>query len=82
MKIQQKASNHWSDIDFRDFMKLCKNYAKEPYPFLYATLPSYNPLQFRKNLLWNDYCWENKTIDKKIKQYDLDRQIVNMKKTC
>ena len=51
MKIQQKASNHWSDIDFRDFMKLYKNYTKEPDSFLYATLPSYNPLQFRKNLL-------------------------------
>ena len=30
----QTASNHLTDIDFEDFMKLYKNYAKEPYSFL------------------------------------------------
>ena len=52
-KRQQIASNHLSDIDFEDFMKLYKDYTKEPYSFLVndTTLPSDNPLRFRKSLL-------------------------------
>ena len=33
-ELQQIASNHSSDIDFKDFMKLYKKYTKEPYSFL------------------------------------------------
>ena len=33
-ELQQAASNHSSDIDFNDFMKLCKDYTEEPYSFL------------------------------------------------
>ena len=33
-ELQQIASNHLSDIDFKDFMKLYKDYTKEPYSFL------------------------------------------------
>ena len=33
-ELQQIASNHSSDIDFKDFMKLYKDYTKEPYAFL------------------------------------------------
>ena len=33
-ELQQIASNHSSDIDYRDFMKLYKDYTKEPYSFL------------------------------------------------
>ena len=29
--LQQIASNHSSDIDFKDFMKLYKDYNKAPY---------------------------------------------------
>ena len=29
-KIRLIASNHLSNIDFKDFMKICKVYAKEP----------------------------------------------------
>ena len=52
-EIQQIALNHSSDIDFKDFMKIYKKYTKEPYSFLVndTTLPSYDPLRFRKNLL-------------------------------
>ena len=52
-KLQQIASNHLSDIDFKNFMKLYKDYTKEPYSFLVknTTLSSDNPLRFRKNLL-------------------------------
>ena len=51
-EIQQIASNHSSDIDFKDFIKLYKEYTKEPYSFLVndTTLSSDNPLRFRKNL--------------------------------
>ena len=52
-ELQQIASNHSSDIIFKDLMKLYKNYTKEPYSFLVndMTLLSDNPLRFRKNLL-------------------------------
>ena len=52
-ELQQIASNHSFDIDFNDFMKLYKEYTKEPYSFLVndMTLSSDNLLRFRKNLL-------------------------------
>ena len=34
IELQQIASNHSSDIDFNDFMKLYKDYTKEPYSLL------------------------------------------------
>ena len=33
-ELQQIASNHSSDIDFKDLMKLYKDYTKEKYSFL------------------------------------------------
>ena len=59
MKIQNKreleqiALNHSSDIDFKDFIKIYKKCTAEPYSFLVndTTLPSDDPLSFRKNLL-------------------------------
>ena len=52
-ELQQIVLNHSSDIDFKDFMNIYKKCTKEPYPFLVngTTLPSDNPLRFRKNLL-------------------------------
>ena len=52
-ELQQIALNHSSDIDFKYFMKIFKNYTTEPYSFLVndTTLPSDDPLRFRKNLL-------------------------------
>ena len=52
-ELLQKASNHSSDIDFKDFMTLYKKYTKEPYSFLVSdrTLSSDNPLQFTNNLV-------------------------------
>ena len=51
-ELQQIASHHSSDIDFKDFMKLYKDYTKEPYLFLLndTNLSSHNPSRFRKNL--------------------------------
>ena len=47
----QIASNHSSDIGFKDFMKLYKDYTKEPCSFLVndTNLSSDNPLRFRIN---------------------------------
>ena len=51
-ELQRRESNHLSDIHFKDFMKLYKDYTKEPYSFLVndTTLSLDNPLRFRKNL--------------------------------
>ena len=50
---QQINLNRWSDIDFKDLMKIYKKCTSEPYSFLVndTTLPSDDPLRFRKNLL-------------------------------
>ena len=52
-ELQQIELNYLSDIDFKDFMKIYKKYTKEPYSFLVndTTIPSDDPLRFRKNLL-------------------------------
>ena len=52
-ELQQIALNHSSDIDFKDFMKIYKKCITELYLFLVndTTLPSDDPLRFRKNLL-------------------------------
>ena len=52
-QLQQIALNHSSDIDFKDFMKIYKNCTAKPYSFWVndTTLPSEDPLRFRKNLL-------------------------------
>ena len=51
-ELQNIAINHSADIDYKDFMKIYKEITKEPYFFLTidTTLPSSNPLRFRKNL--------------------------------
>ena len=52
-ELQQIALNHSSDISFKDFIKIYKKFTTESYSFLVndTTLPSDNPLRFRKNLL-------------------------------
>ena len=52
-ELQQIALNHSSDIDFKDFMKIYKKCTAKRYSFLVndTTLPSDDPLRFRKNLL-------------------------------
>ena len=52
-ELQQIALNHSSDIDFKDFMKIYKKCTAKQYSFLVndTTLPSDDPLRFRKNLL-------------------------------
>ena len=52
-ELQQIALNHSSDIDFKDFIKIYRKCTAEPYSFLVngTTLPSDDPLRFRKILL-------------------------------
>ena len=54
-ELQEIALKHSSDIDFKDFMNIYKKCTKETYSFLVndTTLPSDNPLRFRKNL-WSN----------------------------
>ena len=51
-ELQQIAINHSSDINTKDFANIYRKYTAEPYSFLVndTTLPSNNPLRFRKNL--------------------------------
>ena len=52
-ELQQIALNHSSNIYFKYFMKIYKRCTTEQYSFLVndTTLPSGDPLRFRKNLL-------------------------------
>ena len=52
-ELQQIVSNHFSGMDFKGFMKHCKDYTKAQYSFLGndTTLSSDKPFRFRKNLL-------------------------------
>ena len=52
-ELQQITLNHSSYIDVKGFMRIYKRCTAEPYSFLVndTTLPSDDPLRFRKNLL-------------------------------
>ena len=52
-ELHQIALNHSSDIHLKDFTKIYKKCTVEPYSFLVndTTVPSDDPLRFRKNLL-------------------------------
>ena len=52
-ELRKIALNHSSNIDFKDFIKIYKKCTAEPYSFIVndTTLPSDNPLRFKKNLL-------------------------------
>ena len=50
-KLQNIAFDHSADTDYKDFLKIYRNYINEPYFFLTVdtTLPADNPKRFRKN---------------------------------
>ena len=52
-EVQNIATNHSAEIDYKDLMKIYRKCTSEPYSFLTidTTLPADNPLRFRKNLL-------------------------------
>ena len=51
-ELQSIAINLSANIDYKDFMKICREWTKEPYSFLTidTTLPVSDPLRFRKIL--------------------------------
>ena len=55
-ELQKIAINHSVDIDYKDFLKIYREYTKEPYSFLtiHTTLPASDLLKFRENLLGSD----------------------------
>ena len=51
-ELQNIATDHSADIDYKDFMKIYRECARGPFHFLTidTTLPASDPLRFRKNL--------------------------------
>ena len=51
-ELQNIAINHSADIDYKDFVKIYREYTKKPYSFLTTdtTLPANAPQRFRKKL--------------------------------
>ena len=49
--LQQIATDHSADIDYKDFLKIYRNSTNEPYSFLTidTTLLADDPMRFRKN---------------------------------
>ena len=52
-ELQNVATNHSADIDYKDFMQIYRECTRKPYNLLTIdyTLPASDPLRFRKNLL-------------------------------
>ena len=79
-ELQQIVINHSSDIDFEKFMETYKKYYAEKYSFLVndTTLPSDNPLCFRKNILEWIYnkimTTDDQIMDEKL-QYNINREV-------
>ena len=61
-EFQNIATNHSTDIDYEDFVKIYRECTKELYSFVTidTTLPASDALKFRKNLFHffkNDSNW-------------------------
>ena len=52
-ELQNIATIHSADIDYKNFMNIYEKCKSEPYSFLTidTTLPASKPLRFRKNIL-------------------------------
>ena len=52
-ELQNIATNHSADIDYKDFMNIYRECTRKPYSFLTidTTLQSSNPLRFRKKFV-------------------------------
>ena len=57
-EVQHITFNHSSDIEFKDFMKLYKDYTKELCSLLVnnTSLSSDNPVKPKKNVLYKNDC--------------------------
>ena len=87
-ELQNIAINHSADIDYKEFIKIYREFTEEPYNFLTidTTLPSTTTLRFTNNLFDTlqkmTLTDQIKSLDKKIKQnesqYDLDREVAEI----
>ena len=54
-ELQNIAIDHSADIDYNDFVKIYREYAKEPYFFIFLTIDTTisadDPLRFRKKFV-------------------------------
>ena len=58
-KLQHIAPNHLFDIEFKDLMKLYKDYTKEPFSFLVNNTNSSSDIEFKDlTKLYKDYSKE------------------------
>ena len=83
-ELQNIAINHSSDIDYKDFLKIYREYTREPYSFLKmdTTLPARDPLEDLEKtwllLIKMTVTDQIKSLDWKIMkneaQYDLNRK--------
>ena len=78
-ELQQIELSHSSEFDVKDFMKMYKKYTVKPYSFSVndTTLPSDNPLRFRKNLFEQVYNIIMTIVDQikdEKRQYDINRE--------
>ena len=79
-ELQQIASNHSSDIELQNFMKIYKGYTKESFSFLMDDTTFHQIIQYDIEETCHEMTitQETKTIDNKIEQnkaqYNLDRQ--------
>ena len=86
IELQNTATDHSADIDYKDVMEIYRACTKEPYSLLIidTTLAASNPLKFRKNLFDSlmTLTDELKIFDNKIKanqaQYNLGREAAKM----
>ena len=74
-QLQNIATNHFADIDYRDFEKIDKECTKEPHSFftIDTTLPASDPLGFRKKLFLFykiRVTDQFEMLDQKIKQHE------------
>ena len=67
-ELQQRASNHSSKIEFKDFMKLYKDYTRQLFPFFVngATLTACNHQDLGRTCHIMTVIEKIKTIDNKI----------------
>ena len=77
-ELQNISVNRFADIDYNDFVKIYREHTRKPYCFLATdtTLPSSDPLRFRKNLLPSykncQYLISLKSLTTKLKQIKLN----------
>ena len=73
-ELQNIATNHPADIDYKDFMNIYRKCTRNPHPFLTidTALPASDPLRFRKNFFFNlikmTVTDQIKIVDRKIMQ--------------